>query len=132
VRVGLTAAREQAAQRVAEVDVDDQVDDGVEGGVEVAEPDEDVEHRVVYRGRVGDQRARDVDGEEGQPAGDEAAHDDRQRLGDALLGAADVRVAGRQQALDEVRLGALGRLGAQGGLLVGLAASAERQASVGS
>ena len=55
------------------------VDEGVDGRVAVSQPEDDREeewrHAVLAEGR--DQ----VHGEEGEPAADEAAHDDPQRLG---------------------------------------------------
>ena len=73
-------AAEQALERLPEFRAEDGVDDWVERGVEVAEPEEDGEHRLV-KDPVGPQRHQQSADEERQPADDESARDDGQRLG---------------------------------------------------
>ena len=61
------------AEGPAEVLVEDGVDDGIEGGVHVTQPEGNGERLLGYR-EVREERLDDVEEEEGQPAGDEAAH----------------------------------------------------------
>ena len=67
------ALEENALEALAEVGVEDGVDEGVEGRVDVAEQGERLEEAGVGAEAPGLQQ---VDAEEGQPADDDAAHDD--------------------------------------------------------
>ena len=85
-RRAVAAAAEQTPEGVAEVAVEARIDDGVERRVGVADPEERRDAPVgQLRARVGTQRRREVPREERQPADEERAHDDAQRLGRLVL-----------------------------------------------
>lgn len=76
-------AAQQLLEGEPEVLAEESVDAGVERRVAVAQPEEDGEEE---RGdALGAERPDHVDGEEGQPAHDEASNDDAQRLGGLCL-----------------------------------------------
>ena len=77
---GVGLAAEHPLERGPELRTEDGVDDRVEGGVEVAEPQEERDQGVVGLVILEDGH-HDGQDEEGQPAGDERAGDDGQRLG---------------------------------------------------
>lgn len=61
------------------------VDDGVHGRVDPAEPSDDGTDELLVLDAAAAHAAQQVDHEEGQPADDEDAHYDAQRLGRLLL-----------------------------------------------
>lgn len=73
------AAADDALEREPEVVAEQRVQAGVDGRVAVAQPEEDREDQRVDA--LDAERAHHVHREERQPAQDEAAHDDAQRLG---------------------------------------------------
>jgi len=75
-------AAQKPSKRVAKVAVEARVDDWVERRVGVTDPEQDGDAPVGQLGAgVGAERRREVPGEERQPADEERAHDDAERLG---------------------------------------------------
>ena len=101
---GECATLQNVPQRVAKVDIQNQIDDGIQRRVEVAEPDKKVHDKVGYVAGLAQERAYYVDDKERQPAGHEAAHDDRQCFGDARLRAAYLMTVVMHEILEYVAL----------------------------
>jgi hypothetical protein len=76
-----TSLEQDPPERPAEVLVEDGVDDGIEGRVHVPQP----EGRREGDARNVTDQSQDVHEEEGQPAGDEGAHDQTEDQGGSLL-----------------------------------------------
>ena len=70
----------QPPEGYSEIGAVEGVDEGIDGRVEPAQPRQVVHDERVHLG-AGDEGREEVADEEGQPAGDEAAHDDAERLG---------------------------------------------------
>lgn len=105
VRPGTTGLFEEyPAEGAAKVLVEDGVNEWVEGRVHVSEPERDHERLDRYVD-VWEERFRDVQDEEWEPARDEAAHYEAQYQGGSFL------LLPRQSPLLSLRIPRLGRLG---------------------
>lgn len=76
--IGQTSLEQDAPEGASEVLVEDGIDGRIERRVHVAKPEGDGERRFRYVAMAATCRHQDVQEEEGQPAGDEAAHDQAQ------------------------------------------------------
>lgn len=72
-------------ERLSELAIEVGIDDRIHRRVEVADPEQYVHHHLGRVAGVSADGAGDVPDEEGQPAQDEGAHDDAQRLGRLVL-----------------------------------------------
>ena len=113
VRPGTAGLFEQyPAERAAKVLVEDGVDERVQRGVHVAEPERDDERlRGYFDAR--EQWFRDVEDEERQPAGDEAAHDETEYQRGSFL------LLSRQSPLLSLRVPWFRRFRLDAGLVLG-------------
>jgi len=76
--IGQTSLEQDAPEGASEVLVEDGIDGRIEGRVHVAQPEGDGEGRLRDVAVAATCRHQDVQEEERQPAGDEAAHDQAQ------------------------------------------------------